>query len=225
MSTAPQQYPQQPQQPSADDVLFGSGVKAAQLEVGREVGGPIVGHGTHPERDYDPLNPGRGPVKHYPSGEVIHGVHVDVQTAQRESATDDGVRRIYVDGQRFKEAVRNAIAATGQRGFEVGAHLYVTKTGKEPTGTAGLDANTYSARYIAAASAALMGPQQQQQPAQQPQWPAQPQGPAPDFAQPQQQQPQQQGGLDQFAPQQQQPQQQYTPEQIAAFRAAGIPGW
>ena len=249
MSQQPQQNPQGPP-PSADEVLFGAGVKAAQLDVGVPVGGPVIGTGAHPERDYDPLNPGRGPIKHYPSGDVIWGMHVDVQTSLRESATDTGARRIYVDGQRFKEAVRLAVQQAGANGIVPGGILDVIKTGKEPTGTAGLDANTYAARYTTPANAALQQPQaaapqqqyapppvqqqpqQPQQPqqwppagAQQPQgWPGQQQSAPPAFVPQDGAQQQSQGaGLDQFAPQ---GPPTYSAEQLAAARAAGatLPG-
>lgn len=197
------QQPQGPP-PSVSDVLFGSGVTAAQLDQGVEVGGPIVGTGTHPVREFDPLNPGRGAIKTYPSGDPIFGVHVDVQTQLRESPTDDGVRRLYVDSQRFKEALRDAVRAGGAQQIEPGGALYVVRTGKVAI-TAGVEANTYVARYVSAANAQLgIGqpqqatppvpppPQQwQQQPP--PQWSAQP--PAPPVTQPQQQpQPQYQPG-------------------------------
>jgi hypothetical protein len=270
-------------------VLFGSSVKAAQLDVGVEVGGPIVGNGTHPVREYDPLNPGRGPIKTYPnSGDPIFGVHIDIQTPLREEPTDDGVRRIYVDSARFKEAVRDAIRAGGAQGIEPGAAIYCVKTGKEPTGVGTTEANTYAVRYVSAANAQLgtqqqqpqsqpvQQPVQQQQPQYAPQQPQQPQYQQPYYGAPQQQQPQQQyqpgqyppqtqtqwppqqqgpgpafvqaptqqqqpGGMAEFAPQNGAPQQvsqagaqvaaqlagqQYTPEQLAAARAAGatLPG-
>jgi hypothetical protein len=229
MSTAPQQP--MPTPPSANDVLFGSSIPAAKLEVGQEFGGIITNIGTHPERAYDPVNPGRGPIKYFPSGDMIWALHVDVQTNLRESATDDGVRRIYIEGQRFTEAVRAAVQGAGAGAqLEPGGALEVVKTGKVPTGT-GVEANTYSARYATPANVALRQPQQQaQQPAQAQGWPGAQQGPAPAFYGGQEatqaaQQPAQ-GGLSEFAAPQTQQVQQYPPEVLAAMRAAGmaVPG-
>jgi hypothetical protein len=220
-------------QPSVTDVLFGGHApRSAQLDVGREFGGRVVNTGVHPERTYDPLNPGRGEIKRFPSGDVIFGIHVDVATTLREDSDDDGTRRIYAEGQRCKAAIAQAVQAAGAQGVEPGGLLYVTKTGKEAT-PSGVEANTWAARYVTPANAALQQPQQQ--PAQQPQqgWPATAQqGTPPAFYGQQQSAPQQPIGLQEFAPQQaaQQPQQQpqagptsrYTPEQLAALAAAGI---
>lgn len=225
-------------QPSANDVLFGSGVKSIDTStIGVEAGGVIVGAPeAYQVREYDPTKPGGGAPRFYPSGDPIMAVRVDVQTSQRESATDDGRRRIYIESQRMMGAVRDAVRASGANALEVGARLYVTKTGKERT-ESGVEANTWSARYVSKAQSVLDGPQQTQQAPQQaqtnpwepqqqqqypqaqqqqygvqgtaqPQWPSDNQQPPPAFAQPQQQQQPQQGG--------------YTPEQIAAARAAGL---
>ncbi len=100
-------------------------------------------------------------------------VSVDVQTNLRDPNLDDddGTRRIYIEGQRMKAAVREACAAAGApQGVEVGGELHVMFTGFG-TAEAGLNPpKEYQARYtppgVTAANGVLMGGQPQQAPAQ-----------------------------------------------------------
>lgn len=199
--------------PDVDSIIMGGGgPPSAKFDEGIEVGGRVVSVQQREERAYDRDNPGRGPIKTYPSGDTIWGIVVTVATNQRTDADDDGLRRIFVEGQRMKGAVREAILGAGARTLEIGGELYVTKTGKESVGQ-GIEANTWAARFVPAAQAALMGqqPQPQQPPSgysAQPQQPPQ-QQPQPGYA-PQQPQPSYAGqgsaSWQHSAPPQQQPQ-------------------
>lgn len=174
--------------PSANDVLMGGGgaPTAKFVNPGDTIGGRIVSEPrAYQEREYDPRNPGNGAAKFYPkSGDPIMAVNVDVQTTLRDpmDPEDTGIRRIYIEGKRLKDAVRDAIRAVGGSGLEVGGELHVTFTGLGQA-EAGMNApKLYAARYVLAASSVLMNepgaPQTQQG------WQAPPQAAPPAFAQP-----------------------------------------
>lgn len=151
------------QQPSANDVLMGSGgAPTAKFDQpGVTIGGLILAEPrVYQEREYDPRNPGNGAPKFYPrSGDPIMSVSVDVQTNLRDAADpeDVGVRRIYVEGKRLKDAVRDAVRAAGASGLEIGGRLDVTFTGLGVAESAGMNApKLYTAKYVSAGNAALM---------------------------------------------------------------------
>lgn len=153
-------------QPSANDVLMGSGGAATAKfdRPGTTVGGRIVGDPrVYQEREYDPRNPGNGALKFYPkSGDPIMSVSVDVQTGARDDAEDNGIRRIYVEGKRLKDAVRDAVRQAGAKGLEPGGELHVTYTGLGEA-VNGMNApKLYTARYVPASSAALSTDQEPQ---------------------------------------------------------------
>lgn len=149
--------------PDANSVLMGQGGAPACKfdEPGTTWEGQIV---TPPEahqiRDFDPNNPGAGALKFFPSGDPIMGVTVDIQTTHRDPLIDedDGVRRVYLDGRYNKEAVRNAVKASGANGLEVGGHLRITFTRREDP----MDKRSrkyWDVTYTPAGNAALMGGQ------------------------------------------------------------------
>jgi|SRR6478609_2892576 len=103
-----------------------------------EPGTTHTGHVAEPpravqEREFDLRNPGGGDPKYYPSGDPIMGVHVTMNTTERDASDpeDDGTRTFYCEGRYLKEAVRNAVKATGAQGLEVGGVLSVTFTHRE----------------------------------------------------------------------------------------------
>lgn len=210
--------PYQHEQHDANDILMGGGgAPTARFDIGNPgitVGGPIVAKPrAHQEREFDRNNPGKGPLKFFPSGDPIMGLTVDVQTNLRDPSIseDSGVRRIYIEGKRLKEAVRNAVRNAGAPGLEVAGELHVTYTGREADEhgqITDLSPKLWSVRYVPAASAVLMNEQPVQQPGQ------------PQAAPVQQQ-----------APVQAAPINGPTPEAIAALKAAGVnpatvyPGW
>jgi hypothetical protein len=133
------------------------------------------------ERDYDPNNPGGGAPKVFPSGDPIMGVHVVVQTTERDPSIDgdDGRRTFYIEGRYIKEAVREAVRNAGSPGLEIGGQLTVTFTHREDP----MDKRSrkfWTVQYVPAGNASLMGeqppaaaPQQATPPAAQPPAPVQ----------------------------------------------------
>lgn len=160
---------QQPQnQPSANDVLMGGGGAASAKfdQAGTTIGGRILAEPrVYQEREYDRNNPGNGAPKFYPkSGDPIMSVSVDVQTSARTDSEDDGVRRIYIEGKRLKDAVRDAVRQAGAKGLEVGGELHVTYTGDGDAEKGMNPPKLYTARYVSAssgASGAVLGVQEQ----------------------------------------------------------------
>ena len=99
--------------PEPSDVLMGgSSVPTLGFAyVGSTVGGSIVAPPrTYHTRAYNPEGVGKGDLQFFPSGDPIYGVHIDVR-ASEPSDDDDGVRRLYVEKRRMKEAVRDAMIA------------------------------------------------------------------------------------------------------------------
>lgn len=149
--TAPQQY-------DANDILMGGGgAPAAKFETpGTTIGGRIVSRPqAFQEREYDRNNPGKGALKFFPSGDPIMALSVDVQTSLRDMSIrdDDGTRRIYVQGKRLKDAIRDAIRNAGAPGLEVGGELHVTFIDLDHQADTQIKPKLWSARYIPAGSA------------------------------------------------------------------------
>lgn len=156
----------------ANDILMGAGGPPAwKFE---DPGTTREGTITSPpqarqEREYDPNNPGGGALKVFPSGDPIMGVHVEVQTIERDAGRpeDDGKRTFYIEGRYIKEAVREAVKRTGARGLEVGGQLRVTFTHREDP----MDKRSrkfWTVVYTPAGNAALMADQQPTMPVAQP---------------------------------------------------------
>lgn len=210
-----------PPAPDANDVLMGGArVPTAKFDQpGHIIGGRIVAPPkAHQEREYDRTNPGMGALKVFPSGDPIYGLTIDVQTQLRDPSVEDdtGVRRIYVEGKRLKEAVRNAVQQSGAAKLEVGGTLEVAFTGfGEAAGVGVNPPKEYQARYSAPSVGQADFFAQGQQPAQPP---VQQQAPPPGWAaqpqQPQQQQPAPTPPV-QEDPWAAQPQQQGQPAQAA----------
>jgi|GEM_PF-759812 len=160
------------QTPSANDVLMGGGgaLTAKFTNPGDMIGGRIVAEPrVYQEREYDPRNPGNGAPKFYPkSGDPIMSVSVDVQTDLRDPSDpdDDGVRRIYIEGKRLKDAVRDAVRNAGADGLHVGDELHVAFTGLGQAENGMNAPKLYAAKYVhSSAGAALDALGGTQQPA------------------------------------------------------------
>ena len=148
--------------PDANDILMGGGdgVKGAMF---RQPGDSVEGIVAAPpkareEREFNQVTQrSDGPVKTFPSGDPIYGILIDLQTQEREAMDpeDTGLRRLYVEGRRLKDAVRTAVANAGGRGIEMGGWLKVTHTGMEAAGT--VMAKAYVAEYRTPANQGLMG--------------------------------------------------------------------
>jgi hypothetical protein len=166
MTTPQQQY----NAPSADDFLMGGGgAPSAKFPTpGTVVGGRITEKPTvEQQRDIK-----SGDKKFWGDGNPMMQLVVTVQTDQRDPEVDedDGRRRLFVKGQ-MKNAIADAVKATGARGLEVGGVLTLTYTHDGPVTQRGFNApKQYTATYTAAAVTALntpdpgtVAPQQQYQ--------------------------------------------------------------
>ncbi len=174
--------------PDANRVLMGGGGPPGWKFA--DPGATHAGHVAEPpqskqEREYDPRNPGGGAPKTFPSGDPIMGVHVVMQTDERNPSIerDDGRRTFYIEGQYLKAAVREAIAAQGRDGLYVGDYLWVQFTHREdPNDTR--SRKHWDVRYWPAAQQALMTEPQQAPAAPPAQAGPPPQAPVPAASQP-----------------------------------------
>lgn len=148
--------------PDANDILMGGGdgIPAAYFaNPGDSVEGVITAPPkAREEREFNQVTKrSDGPVKTFPSGDIIYGILVDLQTSLRDpmNPEDDGVRRLYVEGRRLKDAIRTAVANAGGKGLEVGGYLKVTHHQMEAAGT--VMAKGYVAEYRTPANQGLMG--------------------------------------------------------------------
>lgn len=135
--------------PSGNDVLNSSGSAPKSLSwggIGERVGGRIVSEPRpYHTREYTPG--GLGPLKYSDDGSPIWGVSIDVQTNERESADDTGIRRMYVEKPRMIAAIRSAYQSIGADGVHRGGTLFVWQTGTEQAARGSQPANTYAASY------------------------------------------------------------------------------
>lgn len=150
--------PHQP--PNADDLLMGGGgPPSAKFPVlGYENAGRIVGKPTvEQQRDYDTDEP-----LYWADGKPRWQIVVTLATGERdpEISDDDGVRRLFIKGQ-MKTAVQAALKTAKADGLEDGGHLTVTYTadGAQPNPKKN-PPKQYTARYVTAANAELMAPEQ-----------------------------------------------------------------
>lgn len=172
--------------PDANAILMGGGgaPTAKFPNPGDSIKGRVLAPPqAYQEREYDPNNPGGGAGRTYPSGDPIMAVSVDLATDLRDPSIqeDDGTRRLFIEGQHLKAAVRDAIRATGAQGLEVGGVIELTFTHREDPEDK-RSRKYWQARYTPAGNATLMGGEQQpaaQAPPAQQQAPVQQQAPAP----------------------------------------------
>lgn len=151
--------------PTVDSILMGGGAQQAKFATpGTTFAGRIVQiSDPYQEREYDPTNPGNGAPKFFKSGTPIMSFYVDIDTGQRDPNVedDDGIRRVYMDGQRIKKATKAAVLASGARGLTVGGHLTITYTSDEVPGDSRSGKNwTVVYQQGNAASNVLMGEQE-----------------------------------------------------------------
>lgn len=215
--------------PDANDVLFGTNAPTAKFDdPGTTFTGTIA---TPPrsfhEREYDPNNIGGGAPKYFPSGDPIYGLTIDIQTTLRDPSiqNDSGLRTIYVQGKRLKDALRDAVRAAGAQKLEVGSEITVTFTHREDP----MDkrsAKHWTVNYVPVAQAAVFGQQAQQPVTTQPVYQQPPAAPAQAYAPPVQAPPAQYQAPTPTAPVQQAPAAPVaagpSPEQIEGMLAAGM---
>jgi len=110
---------------SGQDLLMSSGKAPEALDFGktpgvRRIGTVVAGPTEYQPREFDRSNPGKGPLKFYEDGNPVKAIYIDLQTDYRDSATDTGLRRLYVEKRRLREAIRDAIFAVKGTELELG---------------------------------------------------------------------------------------------------------
>ena len=137
----------------ANSFLMGgsSGAPTAKFPTpGTVIGGRI----TEPPKLEQQRDIKSGEKKFWKDGDPMMQVVVTVQTDQRDPAIedDDGKRRLFIKGQ-MKNAVSDAVRATGAPGLEVGGTLHVRFTHELPASGPGMSPpKQYEARYVGAAA-------------------------------------------------------------------------
>lgn len=115
---------------------FFSGVSGAPsfkfTKPGDSVTGKITDLQVVQQRAYSPT--GLGELKTWPSGDPMMQLNVTLQTTLRDPVIDDddGKRRVYIDGRRIREAVKEAFSKVGKDGLDVGGTYTQTFTGYDP---------------------------------------------------------------------------------------------
>ncbi len=117
------------------DQFFNGGGGAPSFKFanpGDSVTGKITDLQVVQQRAYSPT--GLGDLKTWPSGDPMMQLNVTLQTNLRDSSIDDddGKRRVYIDGRRIREAVKEAFTKVGADGLEVGGTYTQTFTGYDP---------------------------------------------------------------------------------------------
>ncbi|MFD9905605.1 hypothetical protein [Streptomyces sp. NPDC059063] len=135
-------------------LMGGGGAPTAKFPTpGTTVGGRITTPPTvEQQRDIQ-----SGEKKFWGNGDPMMQLVVTVDTGQRDPSIEDdeGKRRIFVKGQ-MKNAVADAVRASGAPGLEVGGRLTVTYSHDGEQKQRGFSApKQYTAQYIPAAQAAL----------------------------------------------------------------------
>jgi hypothetical protein len=96
-----------------------------------------------------------GQPQFWPNGDPRKEVLIDLQTDERDSEDDDGVRRVYVKGG-MVAAVREALAAAKVKSLEVGGKLSIKYTGDGEATQRGFNPpKLYAAKYEPPAPQAL----------------------------------------------------------------------
>jgi len=138
----------------ANRQLMGSGkpsISWANAEVGTTVKGTILDADVTQQTDFKSREP-----KTWPDGQPMMQVVITLQTELRDPSVidDDGQRRLFVDGKRITEAVRDACRAANVKGLDVGGTLAVKFTGLGEAPGPGLSApKLFRAEYKPAPTA------------------------------------------------------------------------
>lgn len=117
------------------DQFFNGGGGAPSFKFakpGDSVTGKITDLQLVQQRAYSPT--GLGELKTWPSGDPMMQLNVTLQTDLRDPSLedDDGKRRVYIDGRRIREAVKDAYTKAGTDGLAVGGTYTQTFTGYDP---------------------------------------------------------------------------------------------
>ena len=136
-----------------NDFLMGGGKPAAFKQIGDQV----IGNVLHAEsRQQTDLNTGE--PKFWKDGSPMKMVVVSLQTEERESEDDDGIRTVYVRGQ-MTAAVRSALQQAHVKGLEIGGKLQVRYKADGVAKQRGFNPpKEYEAKYRAPAAEPVMVP-------------------------------------------------------------------
>ncbi|MFD6094556.1 hypothetical protein ACFWGN_20790 [Oerskovia sp. NPDC060338] len=149
--------------PSADEFLLGgsSGKSAFGKNdpIGTTITGTIVSTEVRQQTDI-----ATGELLTWDNGDPRMQLVVALQTDERISEDDEGVRAVYVKGSKafgsksLHDAVRAAVQDAGAKGIEPGGALTVSLIGTEPSKTRGFsDRKLWGAQYAAPDRAAQTG--------------------------------------------------------------------
>lgn len=115
---------------------FFTGVSGAPsfkfVKPGDKITGKITDLQVIQQRVYSPG--GLGELKTWPSGDPMMQLNVTLQTDLHDPGIDDddGKRRVYIDGRRIREAVKEAFTKAGADGLAIGGTYTQTFTGYDP---------------------------------------------------------------------------------------------
>jgi len=161
---------------AANDLIMGGGAPAAKFPaVGSMVRGKITDLTTGQQRDFATQE-----LKTWKDGSPMMQAIITMQTDEHDPdiPNDDGKRRVFVSSKSMREAIRDAIIASGQRELVIGGELAVAYVGDgQPEGNLN-PPKLYRAEYgpPALAASSLLGGSPQPAAAPQPA----PQAPPPD---------------------------------------------
>jgi hypothetical protein len=137
-----------PTKVDANDLLMGSGLKAAKFD---NLGDTVIGTIVDPPKveqakKFGADNKPTAELDFWPSGDPKLNIVITLQTDQRDPADgdDDGKRRLFVS-PRMQNTVRDAVKAASAPGLEVGGRLAVRWVGG--TGVGAGNPREYAAQY------------------------------------------------------------------------------
>ena len=122
-----------------DFLMGGSGASAKFEQPGDLIAGTITAMRTEQQTNFK-----TGQAKFWDNGNKIEQLVISVQTEQRESPDDDGIRNLYVKGsakvgsQSSHDAVRTAVQNAGAKSLDVGGWLSLAFIGEEAATQRGL---------------------------------------------------------------------------------------
>ncbi len=135
----------QPNQPTADELLFSSGPKAFSFDgpIGTKVEGTIVKKDVAQRRDMD-----SNELLFYLDGNPKNQVVLTLQTSLRDPSIqgDDGLRRWFLSDEAKKQLAK-AVRAAGGTSLQVGAHVSGEFIREEKVGNSKFKTKFYKVDY------------------------------------------------------------------------------
>lgn len=109
--------------------LFDTGSKGIKFN---SIGDTVTGTITRQPREQQSTKFGTTDPDFWPNGDPKMQILVDLNTALREDADDDGDRTLYVSSTAQKKAIGDAMRTAGASDIEIGGTLTITYTGNDP---------------------------------------------------------------------------------------------